>query len=260
MLLAVDVGNTQTVIGVFDDSVENPSEALDGHWRISTDERRTADELALVIRCLLEPAGLSLGDLDAVAVSSVVPRVTASLRTMCLEYLKIDPLILQPGVRSGMPILYDNPKEVGADRIANAVAAYEEYGGPAVVVDFGTATTFDAISSEGEYLGGAIAPGVEISAKALFDAAAGLRRVELKPPRSVIGKSTAESLQSGILYGVAGQIDHMVALFCRELGPQTKAVATGGLAGLVVPHCSSVSKIDEFLTLKGLLIIHRRNR
>lgn len=260
MFLAVDVGNTHIVMGTFDDRVPEPSKALAGHWRISTDERRTADELALIVRQLLEPAGWSLGEIDAVAISSVVPRVTASLREMVEEYIHVDPLILQPGVKSGMPVLYDNPKEVGADRIANAVAAFEEYGGPCVVVDFGTATTFDAISRAGEYLGGAISPGVEVSAKALFDAAAGLRRVELRTPRNVIGRSTAESIQSGILYGVAGQVDSMVRRFKAELGEDAHVVATGGLAPLVVPNCETIRHHDEFLTLKGLLIVHRRNR
>ncbi len=257
MLLTIDVGNTQTVIGLFDD--RPVSEALRAHWRISTDERRTADELALILKELLESGGFKMADVGAVALCSVVPKVTASLRSMSSKYLGSEPLVLAPGVKSGMPVLYDNPKEVGADRIANGVAAYEEYGGPAIVIDFGTATTFDAISKNGEYLGGAIAPGIEVAARALFDAAAGLRRVELLAPRQAIGRNTTESLQSGIIFGVAGQVDSMVERVRGELGGDAVTIATGGLAPLVISHCKSIQHHDSFLTLKGLLVIYRRN-
>jgi type III pantothenate kinase len=257
MLLAIDVGNTQTVAGVFD--TKPIHEALKAHWRISTDERRTADELALILRQLLGSSGYKVEDISDIALCSVVPKVTASLRTVCSKHFGIDPLVLAPGVKSGMPILYDNPKEVGADRVANGVAAFEEYGGPAIVVDFGTATTFDAISRDGEYLGGAIAPGIEIAARALFDAAAGLRRVELAAPKHVIGKNTTESLQSGIVFGVAGQVDSMIELLRGELGEDSTTIATGGLAPLVISHCRRIQHHDSFLTLKGLAIIHRRN-
>ncbi len=257
MLLAIDVGNTQTVVGLFDS--EPLPDALKAHWRISTDERRTADELAMLIGQLLERSGYKIADVDAIALCSVVPKVTASLRTVCSRHFGIEPLVLGPGVKSGMPVLYDNPKEVGADRIANGVAAFNEYGGPAIVIDFGTATTFDAISADGEYLGGAIAPGIEISARALFDAAAGLRRVELTAPRQAIGRNTAESLQSGIIFGVAGQVDSMIERLRGELGADAVTIATGGLAPLVISHCKLIQHHDSFLTLKGLLIVYRRN-
>lgn len=257
MLLAIDVGNTQTVVGLFD--TKPVHEALRAHWRISTDENRTADELALTLEQLLQSSGFKIADVQDIALCSVVPKVTASLRTVCSRRFAIDPLVLAPGVKSGMPVLYDNPKEVGADRIANGVAAYEEYGGPAIVVDFGTATTFDAITRDGEYLGGAIAPGIEVASRALFDAAAGLRRVELAAPKRAIGRNTTESLQSGILFGVAGQVDAMIERLRGELGPEATTIATGGLAPLVISHCRLIQHHDSFLTLKGLLIIYRRN-
>ncbi|MER3521902.1 MAG: type III pantothenate kinase, partial [Acidimicrobiia bacterium] len=253
MLLAIDVGNTQTVLGLFDDKAVR--DALRAHWRISTEESRTADELALILRQLVDSAGFRIEEVRSVALCSVVPKVTASLRAVCAKHLGVDPLVLAPGVKSGMPILYDNPKEVGADRVANGVAAYEEYGGPAIVVDFGTATTFDAISKDGEYLGGAIAPGIEVASRALFDAAAGLRRVELVAPRQAIGRNTTESLQSGIVFGVAGQVDSMIERIRNELDGDVVTIATGGLAPLVISHCKLVQHHDAFLTLKGLVII-----
>lgn len=259
MLLAIDVGNTHTVMGLFDPSSTEGDRGLIDHWRIATQEPRTADELALLLRSFLRFEGRYMEDITGVSVSSVVPRATAALRQMVDRYLDVDPVIVEPGTRSGMPILYDNPKEVGADRIANAVAAFEEYGGPAVVVDFGTATTFDAISEKGEYLGGAISPGIEISSGALFDAAAGLRRVEIGEPRSVIGKNTVESIQSGLLYGFAGQVDSMVDRIRDEFGGPATSIATGGLAPTVIRVCRTIDHFDQWLTLKGLRIIHERN-
>lgn len=260
MLLAIDVGNTHTVMGLFGPESDDADLGLVDHWRIATQEPRTADELGLLLRSFLRFEGRYMEDITGVAVSSVVPRVTSALRQMVDRYLSVDPVVVEPGTRSGMPILYDNPKEVGADRIANAVAAYEGYGGPAVVVDFGTATTFDAISDKGEYLGGAISPGIEISSRALFDAAAGLRRVEIGEPRSVIGKNTVESLQSGMLYGFAGQVDAMVERIREEFGGQGVAIATGGLAQTVMRACRTVDHHDQWLTLKGLRIIYERNQ
>jgi len=252
MLLAIDVGNTQTLIGMFDDA------KLADHWRIATDPERTSDELALAIQQFLGFHGFSF-DADGVAISSVVPRSTAALRAMTERYFGFSPLVLEPGIRTGMPILYDNPKEVGADRIANAVAAYESYGGPTVVVDFGTATTVEAITAEGEYLGGAIFPGVEISMDALFGRAAGLRRVELVAPKNVIGKSTVESIQSGAVYGFAGQVDSVVDRFLAELGTCT-VVSTGGLSELLLPFSRTIEHHEPWLTLHGLRIIFERNQ
>ena len=253
MLLALDAGNTQTVIGLYDGAT------LLHHWRIATDAERTADEHALVVAQLLALHGFGFASVTGVAVSSGVPRVTAALRDVAVRWLGVDPVVLEPGTRTGVPILYDNPREVGADRIANAVGAYDLYGGPTVVVDFGTATTFDAISARGEYLGGAITPGVEISLDALFARAALLRRVELVEPKHVIGKSTVESLQSGAIYGYAGQVDGLCRRFAAELGPST-VVATGGLSGLIAPYAETVRHHEPWLTLHGLRLVHERNR
>ncbi|MFM7271060.1 MAG: type III pantothenate kinase [Actinomycetes bacterium] len=254
MLLAIDTGNTQTVIGLFDGT------ELADHWRIATAAERTSDELALMIQQFLGFHGFSFDDqVHGVAVCSGVPRITASLRDMTRRYFGFDALVVEPGVRTGMPILYDNPKEVGPDRIADAVAAFEKYGGPTVVVDFGTANTIEAISEKGEYLGGAIFPGIEVSLDALFGRAAALRRVELVPPRNVIGKSTVESIQSGTIYGFSGQVDAMVDRFRAELGDCT-VVATGGLAELIIPHSRTIEHHEPWLTLEGLRIIWERNR
>ncbi len=254
MLLAVDVGNTQTVIGLFRGA------ELEDHWRIATVADRTSDELALLIQQFLGFHGFSFdSQITGIAVSSGVPRVTAALREMTERYFGFPALVLEPGVRTGMAILYDNPKEVGADRIANAVAAYDLYGGPTIVVDFGTANTIEAVSEQGEYLGGAIFPGIEISMDALFGRAAALRRVELVAPKNVIGKSTVESIQSGSVYGYSGQVDALVDRFRAELGPCT-VVATGGLAELIKPHSRTIEHDEPWLTLHGLRIIFERNQ
>ena len=255
MLLAIDVGNTQTLIGLYGvGSVE-----LVDHWRISTNAERTSDEYALVVQEFLGFHGFSFADdIGGVALSSVVPRVTAALREMTTKYFGFAALVVGPGIRTGMPIRYDDPKEVGADRIANAVGAYDLFGGPTVVVDFGTATTFDAISDKGEYLGGAIVPGIEISLDALFEKAAGLRRVELIAPRNVIGRSTAESIQSGAIFGFAAQVDGIVERLELELGTST-VVATGGLANLIAPHSRKIAHHEPWLTLHGLRLIYERN-
>jgi type III pantothenate kinase len=254
VLLAIDVGNTQTVIGLFRDT------DLVDHWRIVTVAERTSDELALLLRQFLAWHGLvGTGEISGIAISSVVPRVTASLRDMAERHFDIPPLIIEPGIRTGMPILYENPKEVGADRIANAVAAYDLYGGPSIVVDFGTATTLDAVSAKGEYLGGAIIPGIEVSMDALFGRAAGLRKVELVSPKHVIGKSTVESIQSGAIHGFTGQVDHLVRRFEEEMG-ESVVIATGGLAGLIAPLSSTIQHEEPWLTLYGLRIVFERNR
>ncbi|MFO7590350.1 MAG: type III pantothenate kinase [Acidimicrobiia bacterium] len=254
MLLAIDTGNTQTVIGLFDGA------ELADHWRIATVAERTADELALMIQQFLGFHGFSFDEqIDGVAVSSGVPRVTVELRAMTQRYFGFPALVLEPGVKTGMPILYDNPREVGADRIANAVAAFEQYGGPSIVVDFGTANTIEAISVKGEYLGGAIFPGIEISMDALFGRAAALRRVELVAPRNVIGKSTVESIQSGTVFGYSGQVDTLVEMFEAELGECT-VIATGGLAEPIIKHSRTIDHYEPWLTLQGLRIVFERNR
>ena len=254
MLLAIDAGNTQTVVGLF-----QGAELVD-NWRFATVAERTSDELALMVQQFLGFHGFSFDDsITGVVISSVVPRVTAELRQMTERYFGFPALVLEPGVRSGMPIQYDNPKEVGADRIANAVGAYDLYGGPTIVVDFGTATTIEAISERGEYLGGAVCPGVEVSIDALFGRAAGLRRVELVEPMHVIGKSSTESVQSGLIYGFSAQVDGIVDRFTETLGP-CEVVATGGLAEPFLAHARTLRHYEPWLTLYGLRIIFERNR
>lgn len=261
MLLTIDVGNTQTVVGLYSRGFASAATAETGllnHWRFSTEAKRTADEYAVLIRSLFQSAGHPF-EVDGIAICAGVPRVLASLREMVQNNLGNEPIVIEPGVRTGMAILYDNPKEVGADRIANAVAAFDLYGGPTVVVDFGTGNNFDVISASGDFLGGAIAPGIEISLDALFDRAAALRAVELVAPRSVIGKSTVESLQSGAIFGFAGQVDGMVNRFREELGLCT-VVATGGLAPLIAPVSATIEHVEPFLTLHGLRIVFDRNQ
>jgi type III pantothenate kinase len=273
MLLAIDVGNTETVIGLFslgpDDeppaharpaSSEPPEPTgMTHHWRLSTVDDRTPDEHALLLSNLLELSRLQFEDVvSGMAVTSSVPLVKTSLRQMAERWFDVPCVVLEPGLRSGMPILYDNPKEVGPDRIANAVGAYDLYGGPCIVVDMGTATTFDAISVDGEYLGGAIAPGLAISLDALFHHAAALRRVELVEPRSVIGRSTVESIQSGALYGFAAQVDGMCARITAELG-SSAVVATGGLSDVIAPLSECIEHHEPWLTLHGLRLVYERN-
>lgn len=258
MLLAVDAGNTETAIGLFspDPAEVGPSPAH--HWRIATNPLHTADEWALTVSQLLGLSGLGFADVDGIAVTATVPRARAALRDMAAARLAVPCVVVGPGVRTGMPILYDNPREVGADRIANAVAAYQLYRGPTMVVDFGTATTVDVVSERGEYLGGAIAPGIEISLDALFARAAALPRVELAEPRNVIGKSTVESIQSGGLYGYAAQADGLCRRVRDEVGPST-VVATGGLAEVMIPYLSVGPHHEPWLTLYGLRLIYERN-
>ncbi|MDY6796902.1 MAG: type III pantothenate kinase [Actinomycetota bacterium] len=252
MLLAIDVGNTQTVIGAYREK------DLVGHWRIYTDSNKTGDELAFYYQGFLMLKGLSFASFDAVIISSVVPSATMALEQMTKEYWDFKPLIIGHNVNVGIDIRMDNPTEVGPDRLVNAVAGYERYGGPCVVVDFGTATTFDAISTRGEYMGGVIAPGIEISSQALFDAAARLTRVELHRPPSVIGKNTLWSMQSGIIFGFAGQVDRIVELMRDELDGKVTVVATGGLAEVVVSECRTIQVHDPLLTLHGLRLIFER--
>jgi type III pantothenate kinase len=254
MLLAIDVGNTESVIGVFD------GETLSWHWRMATVRDRTADELALLYGGFLEQRGLSFSrQITGVVIASVVPDQTQSLREMVRRYFHFPPVVLEPGVKTGISILTDNPREVGADRIANAVAAFAKYGGPCIVVDFGTATTYDAVSDKGEYLGGVIAPGLQISAQALFSATARLPRVELTETRTVIGKNTVESVQSGLLYGTAAEVDGLVERMQKELGGNAVVIATGGLAAVVVGVAVRIDHHDPWLTLEGLRLIFEKN-
>jgi type III pantothenate kinase len=254
VLLAVDVGNTQTVVGVFE------GRDLMWRWRIATQRERTADELALMFGGFLEQAGLSFSrQITAVVMASVVPAQTQALREMVRNYFHFQPVVVEPGIKTGISIQTDNPKEVGADRIVNAVGAFAKYGGPCVVVDFGTAITYDAVSEQGEYLGGAIAPGVQVSAAGLSSVADRLPRVEVAPPRSVIGKNTVEALQSGLLLGTASEVDGMVERMQKELGGNATVVATGGLADVVVPLCQTVDHHEPWLTLEGLRLIFEKN-
>ena len=254
MLLVIDCGNTETVIGLFEDA------QLREHFRIATVSERSADEHALLINDFLGFHGFSFDDdIDGIAISSGVPRISTALRRMTERYFSFPPVILEAGIRTGMPILYDNPRDVGPDRIANAIAAFEFYGGPTIVVDFGTATTFDAVSAKGEYLGGAIFPGIEISMDALFARAAMLRRVELVEPKNVIGKSTIEAVQSGFVYGYGAVVEGMCARFREELGECT-IISTGGLGGLIAPLSDTIEHHEPWLTLHGLRIVHERNR
>ena len=253
MLVTIDCGNTQTVIGLFNDR-----ELVD-HWRIATAVERTSDELALMFQQFLALHGTSDAPITGMVIGSGVPRVTAALREMSERYFGFPALVLEAGVRTGMPILYDEPRNVGADRIANAIGAYDLYGGPTIIVDFGTANTVDAVSEQGEYLGGAIFPGVEISLDALAARAAQLRKVELVRPRSVVGKNTVESLQSGILFGFAGQVDGLVRRIVEVIGPVTAVIATGGLAPVVVPEAETITHYEPDLTLLGLRLVYDRN-
>jgi type III pantothenate kinase len=253
MLLAIDVGNTNTVIGLFDDKTRI------GIWRIRTLEETTVDEYRIVLDNLYRLTGLGSPKIDGAIISCVVPPLTGAIEGLCSEYLKIRPLFVGPGIKTGMPIRYDNPKEVGADRIVNAVAAYEKYGGHLIAVDFGTATTFDYINKAGEYEGGSIAPGVRIAADALFHEASKLFRVELTAPPKVIAKDTASAIQSGIVYGYASLVDGILMRMFDELGSRPKVIATGGLARVISAEAKLVDEIDDDLTMEGLLILYQRN-
>jgi type III pantothenate kinase len=254
MLLVIDIGNTNTVLGVFDGN------CLAADWRLETKQRQTADEYGILARNLFALAEMEVSRIQHIVIASVVPPLNSVLEQMALKYFKLKPLFVEPGVKTGMPVLYDSPADVGADRIVNAVAAYDKYGGPAIVVDFGTATTFDAISAKGEYLGGVITPGPGISAEALFARTARLPRVEIKAPAKVIGTSTVGSIQSGLYYGYIGMIDGILERMLRELGAKTKIIATGGYASLIGSGSSRIQQIDPNLTLEGLRLIYERNR
>ncbi|MEI6668017.1 MAG: type III pantothenate kinase [Acidobacteriota bacterium] len=258
MLLAIDVGNTNIVLGVFEAAVLRHS------WRLATMRERTADEMGLLVSELLERAGIRPSAVAGVVMASVVPPLTASVIEMSERYLGARPLNLEPGVNTGMPVLYDSPAEVGADRIVNSIAAYEAYGRvrntPLIVVDFGTATTFDAVSTQGEYLGGVICPGIQISADALFQRAARLPRIEVRKPARVIGKTTVNSMQSGLFFGYVGMVEGLVRRMRTELGGKAFCVATGGLADVIAPETDEVEAVDRDLTLTGLRLVWERNQ
>jgi type III pantothenate kinase len=254
VLLAADVGNTEIVLGVFEGS------SLLHTWRLSTRAERTADELALHLEFFLEHRGLEFTSLAGFVVASVVPDVTHSVRELAEQYLSFAPVIVGPGTKTGVPVLTDNPREVGADRVVNALAAFSRFGGPAIVVDFGTSTNFDVVSEKGEFLGGVIAPGLQVSASSLVSRTARLTRVDLTPPRSPIGRSTVEAIQSGLLYGTAGEVDAIVTRIRTELAaPAAPVVATGGLASTVIPFCTTVDHHEPWLTLEGLRLVYERN-
>lgn len=258
MIFVVDVGNTNIVLGLIKDK------KLITDWRLSTDVPRTADEYGMIVRALFESEGYSMDMVDGIIVSSVVPNIMYSLEHMIRKYFKQEPLTVGPGIKTGINIKYDNPKEVGADRIVNAVAALELYGGPLIIIDFGTATTFCAITSNGDYLGGSIVPGIKISNEALHERAAKLPRIELVKPPTVICRNTVQSMQSGIIYGYIGLVDYIVNRMKEEMkkydSKDPYVIATGGLAKLISPDSTTINEINGFLTLEGLRILYEKNK
>ena len=258
MLLTIDVGNTNTVLGLY--KLEGETSELAAHWRVTTHRSQTADEYGVLFVNLFKMHGLEVSQVSHIIISSVVPPVESTLRDVCESYFHIEPLFIEPGIKTGMPVLVDNPAELGADRLVNAIAAFERYGGPCIIVDFGTATTFDVVSAKGEYLGGSIAPGLGISADALFSRAARLGRIDIKRPAKVIGTNTVTHLQSGLYYGYIGLVDGILARMIAELGQPAKVIATGGLARQISEDSVYIAEIDDMLTLDGLRILFERNR
>lgn len=254
MILVVDVGNTNIVLGIYQ------QKTLLHHWRLGTNRSSTTDEYGIMVHNLFNHAGISVDQIDGVIVSSVVPPLMFALESLCTKYLKRTPLIVGPGIKTGLNIRYENPKEVGADRIVNAVAAIELYEAPCIVVDFGTATTFDYIDENGQYIGGAVAPGIGISTEALYQRAAKLPRIELVKPKSVVGRNTVSSMQAGIIYGFAGQVDGIVERIRQEYRNEAKVIATGGLAEMIAGESKTIETVNPLLTLEGLRIIYERNK
>ncbi len=254
MLLAIDIGNTNVVLGVFE------GERLRESWRVGTKASITADEYAVIVKDLFAFSGIDFRQIDGIIISTVVPPLLSIMTEMSSKYFKIDPLVVTSELKTGITLSYENPREIGADRIVNAAAAFRLYGGPLIIIDFGTATTFCAVTANGEYLGGAITPGVKISAEALYQRAAKLPRVELTRPRTIIGRDTVSAMQAGILYGYAGLVDGIVERMKKELSPDARVIATGGLAELVTPECRSAIEVRPNLTLEGLRMIYDANR
>lgn len=255
MLFVINVGNTNILMGVYE------GKKLLAHWRLGTDKERTADEFGSFFMSFFNNEGLEVSQVEAVVIASVVPPIMYSLEHAIRKYFKTEPIIIGPGIKTGINIKYENPRELGADRIVNAVAAYEIYGGPVIVVDFGTATTFNAISARGEFLGGVICPGIKISAEALFQRTAKLPRIELSKPETVIGRNTAVSMQAGIFHGYVGQVNHIVGRIKKEMKEDTvRVVATGGLARLIASEAESINETNGLLTLEGLRIIYEKNK
>lgn len=253
MILVMDIGNTNIVLGVYD------QDTLQHHWRMETDRNKTEDEYGMQVKALFQHAGLDFSDITGIIMSSVVPPIMFSLEAMCTKYFKQKPLIVGPGVKTGLNIKYENPREVGADRIVNAVAGIHYYGAPLIIVDFGTATTYCYINERGDYMGGAIAPGIGISTEALFARASKLPRIELTTPGQVVGKNTVSAMQSGIVYGYVGQVEGIVNRMKKSGNAQAKVIATGGLAPLIAEETDVIDHIDPFLTLKGLYLLYKRN-
>jgi len=254
MLLAIDIGNTNIVLGTYRE------EELIACWRLATDVHKMADEYAVLLNSLFSSEGLSKSEVEGSAISCVVPPLLPIFQELCREHLQVEPLVVGPGIKTGVRILMDNPREVGADRIVNAIAARRLYGTPAIVIDFGTATTFDVVSREGDYLGGAIAPGISISAEALYRQAAQLPRIELALPKKVIGKNTVAAMQSGVLFGYVALVEGMVKRIEEELGEEAKIIATGGLARVIARETSVIQVVNPNLTLEGLRLIYEMNR
>ncbi|SIR65046.1 pantothenate kinase [Domibacillus enclensis] len=253
VIFVLDVGNTNTVLGVYE------GETLKHHWRIETNRNKTEDEYGMMIKSLFQHDGLQFEQIEGVIISSVVPPIMAALERMCEKYFHVKPLVVGPGVKTGLNIKYENPREVGADRIVNAVAGIHEYGTPLIIVDFGTATTYCYIDENAHYMGGLIAPGIGISTEALYTRASKLPRIEITRPESVVGKNTVSAMQAGILYGYVGQVEGIVSRIKKEWNANPTVIATGGLAGLIAKECSMIDVVDPDLTLKGLLLIYKRN-